>query len=153
MGIDYRPANRQSHPHSARFRGVESVENAVEMFRIDARPGIAHCHENAFCPALPGADQQLSRPLINRAHCFDRVQDQVQDDLLQLNTIALNGRQRFIEADLDRDSILGKCAARQFNDLVHRLIEIKTALFRRRIPDLITDAVDDVTGSIGIAPR
>src|SRR5258705_6907439 len=25
--------------------------------------------------------------------CFDRVQDQVQDDLLQLNTIALNGSQ------------------------------------------------------------
>ena len=30
------------------------------------------------------------RPL-NRAHCFNRIQDQVQDDLLQLNAIPENG--------------------------------------------------------------
>ena len=39
---------------------------------------------------LPGADQQLSRRCLDRAHCFDRVQDQVQDHLLQLNAIAVN---------------------------------------------------------------
>ena len=30
-------------PNSAGFRGVESVENAIEMVRVDARAGIAHC--------------------------------------------------------------------------------------------------------------
>ena len=48
MGIDDGPADRQPHPHSAGLRGVESLENALEMFRINARPGIAHCHENAI---------------------------------------------------------------------------------------------------------
>ena len=33
----------------------------------------------------------ISLPLLDRAHCFDRVQDQIEDDLLQLNTIAANG--------------------------------------------------------------
>jgi hypothetical protein len=28
----------------------------------------------------------------DRAHCFDRVQEQVQDHLLQLNAIAVNGK-------------------------------------------------------------
>ena len=38
MGIDDRPADRQPHPYSAGLGGVESLENALEMFRIDARP-------------------------------------------------------------------------------------------------------------------
>jgi len=29
---------------------------------------------------------------LNRAHYFDRVQEQVQDHLLQLNAIAVNGK-------------------------------------------------------------
>jgi hypothetical protein len=36
MGVDDGPAARQAHPHSAGLRGVESIENALEMFRIDA---------------------------------------------------------------------------------------------------------------------
>ena len=70
---------------------------------------------------------------------------------MQLNTIPLNGRQPLRKAGLDRDSILGDCASRQSNHLVDRLVEIKTALSRRRFLDLITDPVDDVSGSIGIA--
>jgi hypothetical protein len=58
--------------------------------RSNTRPRIAHCHEDAICLALLRADRQFSWPLLNRAHCFDRIQDQVQDDLLQLNTIPLN---------------------------------------------------------------
>jgi hypothetical protein len=92
VGIDDRPADRQSHPYSARLRGVESLENAIEMVRINARPGIAHGHENAAGLGLLGADQQLSWPRLDRAHGVDRVQDQVQHDLLQLNKIPLDGK-------------------------------------------------------------
>jgi hypothetical protein len=42
---------------------------------------------------LLGADQQLSRPRLDHAHCFHCVQHQVQDDLLQLNAIPLYGKQ------------------------------------------------------------
>ena len=87
---------------------------------------------------------------LNRAHCFDCVQDQVEDDLLQLNTIPLNGKQPLREPGSDRDLIFGDCALRQFNHLVDRLIKIKTILSRRRFLDLITDPVDDISGSIGI---
>src|SRR5712691_1919100 len=151
MGIDDGPADRQPHPNSAGLRGVESLENALEMFRTNARPGIAHCHENATGLGLLGADQQLSGPRLNRAHGFDRVQDQVQDDLLQLNTIPLNGKQPIGKAGLDRNSILGDCASRQYNYLVDRLIEIKTILSWRRFLDVITNPVDYVSSSISIA--
>ena len=58
---------------------------------MDARPGIAHCHKDT-CVVLLGADQQVSRLCLNQAHGFDRVQEQVQDHLLQLNAIAVNGK-------------------------------------------------------------
>src|SRR5260370_33708601 len=45
------------------------------MVRIDARPGIAHEHENATGLGLLGADQQLSWPRLDRVHGFDRTHD------------------------------------------------------------------------------
>src|ERR1700752_4287141 len=35
MGVDDRPANRQPHPCSAGLCGVERIENAIDLFRID----------------------------------------------------------------------------------------------------------------------
>ena len=90
MGIDDRPADRQPQPRSAGLRREERFENALPMRRIDARPAIVHCYEDARVFLL-GADQQLSCSRLDRAHCFNRVEDQVQDDLLQLNAIPLDG--------------------------------------------------------------
>src|SRR5882672_10819878 len=75
MGIDDRSADRQPHPQAAGLCRVESLEDALETFRVDARPGIAHCDERTICLALFCADQQLSLARFNRAHCFDGVQD------------------------------------------------------------------------------
>src|SRR5215472_3465678 len=72
MSMDDGAANRQPHACSTGFRGVEGVEDPVEIHRINARPGIAHGHEDARL-ALLGADQQLSRSLLNRAHCFSCI--------------------------------------------------------------------------------
>src|SRR6516225_5038155 len=71
VSIDDGSAYRQPHPCSTGF-GVEGVEDAIEMLRINARPGIAHRHENA-CRVLLGADRQLSYPHLYRAHCFSRI--------------------------------------------------------------------------------
>src|SRR6476619_8129073 len=61
MGVNDRPANRQPHPHAAGLRGVKCIEHALEMRRIEARPGIADRHKDASV-VLFGADQQLSCP-------------------------------------------------------------------------------------------
>jgi hypothetical protein len=47
MGTDDGPADRQPYAQSAGLRGVESLENALDMFRIDAWPGIANRDEDA----------------------------------------------------------------------------------------------------------
>jgi hypothetical protein len=84
------------------------------------------------------------------SHCFDRIHNQVQHDLLQLNTIPLNGKRPLRKAGIHRDSILGDFTSRQYNHFIDRLIEIKTILLRRRFPNMVADAIDDGPGSIGI---
>ena len=130
MSIDDGPAYRQPHSCSIGLGGVESVEDALQLRPIDARSGIAHGHENA-CVVLLSADQQLPWTRLNRAHCFNRVEDQVQQDLLKLNPISVDGGRPLREASLDRDSVLDDCASRQSNNLVDCLTEIKTLLLRR----------------------
>jgi len=56
MGLDDRSTNRQPHARAAGLRGIKCIEHALEMRRIDARPGIVHCHKD-ICMVLPGADQ------------------------------------------------------------------------------------------------
>ena len=126
MSFDDRPANRQPHSYSAGFRGVEGLENAFDMLRIDARPRVAHCYKDSNCLGFPRADQQLSCPRLNRAHCIDRVHYQVQDDLLQLNAIPLDGKRPLRKLGINRDSILCDFGSRQYNYFIDRLIEIKT---------------------------
>src|SRR5215470_17440859 len=94
MSMDDGAANRQPHACSTGLRGVEGVEDSIEMRRINARPGIAHGYEGA-CLVLLGTDQQLSYSHLNRIHCFNCVQDQVYQDLLQLNPIPLDLDQSF----------------------------------------------------------
>ena len=47
MGVDDGSADRQPHADSTRLRGVESLENALEVLLIDTWPTIMYCHENA----------------------------------------------------------------------------------------------------------
>src|SRR4029077_17007717 len=75
MGFDDRQANRQPNSYPAGFRAVESLENAVDMLRIDARPRVAHSYKDTICLGFLRADQQLSWPILNRPHRFDRIQN------------------------------------------------------------------------------
>ena len=86
---------------------------------------ITHRDQYATSLAPLGAEQQLAHALVDRAHRFHRVQDQVQHHLLHLNTIAVDSRQALGEAGLHRDPILDDCFAPS-NRLADRLVEIET---------------------------
>src|SRR5207245_4938567 len=61
------------------------------------------------------------------------------------------GRQLLRRLQLERNTMPGDCATRQFNHLGDRRIKIKPILSRRRFLYVSPDTVDDVAGSIGIA--
>src|SRR6266542_1412871 len=82
-----------SSPESDDQRESQAGSLAKGSNLPDSYAKTAHGHEGATRSGLLGADHQPSRPRFDRAHGFDCVQDQVQDDLLHLNTIALDGKQ------------------------------------------------------------
>src|SRR5262249_11982969 len=69
-------------------------------------------------------------------------------NLLQLNAIPANRKQSVRKPGLDGDAVSGNYASRQYNHLIDRGIKIKPFLSRRRFLHVLTDAVDDVSGSI-----
>ena len=77
VGIDDRPADRKPHPGPTGLGSVESLEDALDMFRIDASPGIMHGDKDTAGFVLRGADRQLSCPCLRRAHRFECVEDQI----------------------------------------------------------------------------
>ena len=68
-----------------------------------------------------------------------------------VDTIAVYGGQCLSKAGLDRNAICYDRAPREDNYFVDCRIEIKVILSRRRFLDVITDPVDYVSRSVGIA--
>jgi len=62
------------------------------MARVDARSGVAHLNPDRVCTLLCGADDELAVAIIDRAHRLDRVDDEIEDDLLNLDAIAFDRR-------------------------------------------------------------
>jgi len=87
MGIDDGAAYRESNPHSAVLGGVEGLENPLAILRSDAASRVAYRDEQALRRARFGADHQFPHFIIDGDHGLDRVEDQIQHDLLQLHSI------------------------------------------------------------------
>src|SRR6516165_2599352 len=143
MSINDGASYRQPHACSTGLRRVEGVEDSIEMRWINAWAGIAYGHEGV-CLALLGADHQLSCSNLGCAHCFSRIQNQVQQDLLQLNAIPRNREQTIRKPSLHRNAIPVGHALRQYEHFVDRRIEIKAFLSRWCLPDVITHPSDNV---------
>ena len=79
-----------------------------------------------------------------------RIQDQIDDDLLQLNTIAPNGIQVGRETCANRDCVLLDRGPHHFSHLLNCFIEVEMAIPRWCFFDMIADAVDDSFAAVGI---
>jgi len=83
----------EARPFASSLGGEEGIVNAVDVFRVDAVPAVDHVDLH---PALV----LVRRPDFEHAagaHGVARVDEQVQEDLLQLARIAGDGRRRIVE--------------------------------------------------------
>ena len=88
MGFNDGAADGKSDSHTVGFGRIECIEDPVRCLRRETDSRILHTQPDliAFIPL--GPDEQLSRAIINCAHCVRSVSKQVQDDLLKLNAVA-----------------------------------------------------------------
>ena len=72
-------------------------------FWINSRSRISHCYGNRVMTIEPSSHSQYPIAIRRTVHCFDRVVDQVKDDLFQLPPMAIDKRQfgRQLKASLN----------------------------------------------------
>ena len=149
MRFDDRPADREPHAESTRLRRVERLEHSGLRIRSRAlRPSrgprtctpCRHRSKRDVDPHLAGTALDLTRR-------FDRIEDQVQHDLLQLNAISRNGRQLFREARLERHPGPLQLMANHRDHVTDNLVEVDGRDAQRLALDQRADAVDDGAGT------
>src|SRR5215469_14684207 len=133
MGLDDGATDRQAHTCPAGLCGVKGLKNRLKLRRVNAGPGIAHSNDDP-CAILLGADQELSCRGPTSAHGFDSIQDKIQNDLLQLDPISINGSQLVCKSSLSGDVISDDGVSCQPDDLIERRIQIEVSQSRRRTP-------------------
>ena len=105
MALDDGTADGEPDTHAVGFRCVEGVKQRVHVLRVDAHPGIPHTHAHTVAVLAFGSDQQLPRAIVHVNHRLAGVAEQVQDHLLELDTIAGDSREVVGELRLKRCSV------------------------------------------------
>src|SRR5260370_4765487 len=145
-----RAANREPEPQTARLGRVEWLEDMLSGPRRKSRTRISHCDEHATGLRFFRADQQVPRTVAGFAHRLDRVDDQVQDYLLQLHPISCNERQVLRGLHVHRDTVLHGFAAGELNHLADCSADLQAILPRRRLHYEVANPVDDLARPLAI---
>ena len=137
MGFDDRAADRKSEAQSVRLRRVEGLEE----IRLDSRrkpwTRVAYGDEDVARLGLARRDPQFARALAQAAHGLDGVQRQVEEDLLQFDPVAANGRQAFCKLGSHGNAVLDRFAAGELDQLANGGLDVGAAVARRRLLDFV----------------
>src|SRR5204862_7521561 len=87
------------------FRREEGLKDAADCFLIKSRARILNRDQDARLSVLFGLHTQDASVVRHRTHCVNRIGDEIEDHLLQLNPISQHLRQLARERSLDRYSI------------------------------------------------
>src|SRR5712671_1076115 len=84
MTLHDRATHGKAYSHAAAFCGVEGVEESVGVVSIESDASITHAQ--VYVGSIgAGGDDQLTRTIVDGAHGIARVQQQVEDHLLELD--------------------------------------------------------------------
>ena len=124
MCFDDRAADRKSHSEPAGLGRVERVEQPVDARCVNPGARVLHGNQNLIS-VLVRSDQEIAGALIDSGHCLHPVHDKIDENLLDLDSIATNGRKRRAEVLVQRDALVAKLALHEPNRVLDQLIEIQ----------------------------
>src|SRR6516225_243954 len=151
MRFDNGAADRQAHPQAARLCREERVKDALETRWSQSWTRIPYRDKHPIRLSLSSADDQFPRPLADRAQCFDSVDDQVEDHLLQLDPISANKWQALRALRLHRDAVLRDFATGQADDLEDRFVDVHVFFMERCFFEKRAHPADDLADSIAVS--
>src|SRR5918992_1403810 len=116
MSFDDGAADGEPDAHAVALRRIESVKQLVHALAVDADAGIPHAHTHTIAGIPFGSDQHVPRAIVDTEHRVRGVAHEVQDDLLDLDPIAGDGRKILGELRPKYDPVPPKVAQRQRDD-------------------------------------
>src|SRR5690349_4015174 len=151
MSLDYGAANRQPDSHSILFRCIESFKEFVRGFRSEADSDIFDGNAHPI-PLIPfGSDEQISRAIFDGGHRVRSISYQVEDDLLELNTIARDWREIVRQLRPQNHLTPLEIAQRQGNHLSRGLVQIEGLQREFLLTEQGTQSRDHIRGAVAIA--
>jgi len=99
---------------------------------------------------VAGSDRDLAPPVRDVGHRLARVDEQVQDHLLELYRVSTEGRQCGVQSTVDRNALPHEIVAQHLHDFVDQLVEIQTGLGDVLLAGQSAKAPDDCRGPLGV---
>ncbi len=90
MLLNNHTANGETKSHPVRLRRKERSKYAVQFLGSNSRPRVFYCNHNCIATTKLRGHPQHPTLVSRGVHCFERVVNQIEDDLSQLTTIAVN---------------------------------------------------------------
>ena len=129
----YGAADCKAHSHTALLAREERLEDAVGLG--DPFAVVADLNQDHFVPVPVGADHEWFRQPVIRSHRVDAIADQIDQNLLHLDTIGGNRRQSRVEIGLDNDALGIDQVHQQPVHLVNNFIEVGHRPGQGRLPE------------------
>src|ERR1700736_3545755 len=124
MIFDDGATDEQAYPHACTLGRVERVKESVYALRLETHARILYSQAHMILFVRFGSNHQLPGTIVDTAHRFQRIQHEVHNDLLQLDTIASDTRQALRKLGQQSDSASLQLTQRQRNHFPGCLIEI-----------------------------
>src|SRR4029077_16269468 len=123
MTLHNRATDGEAYSHAGGLGRVERVEKSVRVTSIEPNPRITHA-QMYISRVGAGGDHQLSRTIFDGAHGIARIQQQVEDHLLELHAVASHRRQVIGQLEAHRYTLALELAHGKRHDLSGRLVQI-----------------------------
>jgi len=132
MGFDDGATDREADSHASSLRRVEGVKESLRIVWTEAHAGILNGQAHTIAVVVFGPDQELPRTILDGAHRFRGVQEQVQHHLLQLDAVTGNRGQMAGQIRRYRNPASVDFVSREQEDLANDLINIQQLPLGRR---------------------
>src|SRR5262249_61184948 len=93
MGLDNGAADGEADPHAMGLGRVKNLKELAERPSVQPGPRIPHRYEYTTRSVFRRRNHQVSLRVVTSAHGFDRVREESEDDLLQLDPVSPDERQ------------------------------------------------------------
>src|SRR6185369_16674984 len=122
--------------------GEEGLEQILRL-GFDARAGILHRHES-LASLILRPDRELAKTIVDERHGLDRVDNEVDDHLLQFYTVAQNHRQIARKVERERYVMIGDLALHEGERFLDHRVDMKGRLLRLALLGELAQVPNDI---------